>query len=82
MAEMADKPADFEKSLDRLGKIVHALEGGELSLDESLKLFEEGVTLSRSAQERLEHAEKRIEELLSVSETGTPKTKPLDHGEP
>ena len=79
---MADKPADFEKSLERLAKIVQALEGGEISLDESLKLFEEGVKLSRSAQERLELAEKRIEELLSVSENGMARTKPLEATEP
>jgi exodeoxyribonuclease VII small subunit len=79
---MADKPADFEKSLERLAKIVQSLEGGEISLDESLKLFEEGVKLSRSAQERLELAEKRIEELLSVSENGAARTKPLEASEP
>jgi exodeoxyribonuclease VII small subunit len=72
------KKGDFEQSVSRLGKIVEELESGDLSLDESLKLFEEGVKLSRVAQDKLNHAERRIEELLSVDENGNPKTTPFE----
>jgi exodeoxyribonuclease VII small subunit len=54
----------FESSLAELEKIVEQLENGELSLEESLKLFETGVKLSRECRERLSDAERRIEELM------------------
>ncbi len=54
----------FETSLKELEKIVRGLEEGDLSLEESLKLFEDGVKLSRECQERLNQAERRIEVLL------------------
>ncbi|MGI8639645.1 MAG: exodeoxyribonuclease VII small subunit [Pyrinomonadaceae bacterium] len=54
----------FEVSLKELEKIVRGLEEGDLSLEESLKLFEDGVKLSRECQERLNQAERRIEVLL------------------
>lgn len=58
------KSQTFESSLGELEKIVRKLEDGELSLEESLKLFEDGVRLSRECQERLNQAERRIEILL------------------
>ena len=54
----------FESSLAELEKIVGQLENGELSLEESLKLFETGVKLSRECRERLSDAERRIEILM------------------
>jgi exodeoxyribonuclease VII small subunit len=54
----------FESSLGELERIVRKLEDGEMSLEESLKLFEDGVKLSRECQERLDQAERRIEVLL------------------
>jgi exodeoxyribonuclease VII small subunit len=54
----------FEASLAELEKIVGLLEGGDLPLEESLKLFETGVKLSRECRERLTEAERRIEILL------------------
>jgi exodeoxyribonuclease VII small subunit len=59
---------NFEAGLAALEKIVRELERGELPLEESLKLFEEGVRLSRQCQERLSQAERRIEVLLSDTE--------------
>ena len=56
---------EFEKSFDRLEKIVQKLESEELSLDESLKLFEEGISLSRFCHRRLEEVEKKIETILA-----------------
>jgi exodeoxyribonuclease VII small subunit len=58
------KQQSFESSLAALEKIVRRLEQGDLSLEESLKLFEDGVRLSRECQERLNQAERRIEVLL------------------
>src|SRR5215210_8029455 len=54
----------FEASLAALEKIVRDLERGELPLEKSLELFEQGVLLSRECQERLNEAERRIEVLL------------------
>jgi exodeoxyribonuclease VII small subunit len=62
----------FEDEVRRLGEIVDQMESGELPLEESLALFEEGVKLARQAQARLDHAERRVEELLSVDEEGNP----------
>lgn len=61
---MAEKKQTFETSLADLEKIVRRLEDGDLSLEESLRLFEDGVKLSRECQERLNQAERRIEVLL------------------
>ncbi len=64
---MTDKKKSFESSLNDLEKIVRKLEDGDLSLEESLKLFEDGVKLSRECRERLANAERRIEVLLKDS---------------
>ena len=62
------KKGDFERSLGRLEEVVKRLESAELSLDEAMKLFEEGVTLSRECQKQLEEAEGRIEILLKKAD--------------
>ena len=67
----------FEAAIKRLGEIVQILERGDLPLEESLRLFEEGVTLSRVSQQRLDAAEKRVEQLLAVDEHGRPRTEPF-----
>lgn len=54
----------FETSLQELETIVRQLEAGDLPLEESLKLFEKGVQLSRECRERLNQAERRIEILM------------------
>ncbi len=59
---MAEKK--FEDALARLEEIVKELETGELPLDLSLKLFEEGIKLSRICNKRLEDAERRVEVLI------------------
>lgn len=61
---MGQKKQSFEDSLAELEKIVGKLEQGDLALEESLELFEKGVSLSRECQERLNTAERRIEVLL------------------
>lgn len=55
---------DFEQSLQQLEAIVTKMERGELSLEQSLEAFEEGVKLTRSCQETLRKAEQRVSELL------------------
>ena len=59
---MAEKK--FETALARLDEIVQELEKGELPLEQSLKLFEEGVKLARICSTRLEEAERKVEILL------------------
>ena len=54
----------FETSLEALEQIVQQLENGDLPLEKSLELFEQGIRLSRECQDRLSQAERRIEILL------------------
>lgn len=77
---MSPKTKTFESSLGELEKIVRQLEDGDLSLEESLKLFEDGVKLSRECQERLTQAERRIEVLLK-DEKGNPVLQDLNSEE-
>ncbi len=57
------KTPDFETSLERLEEIVECLEAGDLSLEQSLKQFEEGVSLTRACQKALTDAEQTIKVL-------------------
>ncbi len=59
------KAISFEKSIQELEEIVSLLEKGDLSLDESLKQFEKGVSLARMCQEKLTQAEQKIEILAN-----------------
>ena len=68
----------FEEALKRLTAIVERLESGELSLEQSLSLFEEGTRLSRTSQAQLDAAEKRVEELLAIDAAGLPVVRELD----
>ena len=58
----------FETSLKELETIVKQLEEGDMPLEESLKLFETGVRLSRECRERLNNAERRIEVLMKEAD--------------
>ncbi|MBL41004.1 MAG: exodeoxyribonuclease VII small subunit [Chloroflexi bacterium] len=55
---------DFEKSLEKLEKIVDELENGDLSLEKSIKTFEEGVKITKHCQSLLNKAELKIQKLL------------------
>lgn len=68
----------FEATMKRLSEIVTRLERGDLPLEESLTLFEEGVRLSARSQEKLDAAQKQVEELLAVDEQGRTKKAPFD----
>jgi exodeoxyribonuclease VII small subunit len=74
----------FEAALKQLEEIVGRLEKGELALEESLTLYEEGVRLSRLCHAKLEEAEGRIELLIknargevATDQRGQPKAEPL-----
>jgi exodeoxyribonuclease VII small subunit len=71
------KPKTFESSLEELERIVRELEQGELPLEKSLELFEQGVKLSRECQERLNQAERKIEVLMRDNQ-GRPVVKPFE----
>ncbi len=60
-----DEGMSYEDSLERLEEIVQRLESGQLPLDESLRLFEEGTRLTKVCQKRLTEAELRIERLMA-----------------
>ena len=57
---MAKTAKSFEESVGRLEEIVRMLENGTASLDESLKLYEEGIALVRTCNKQLDNAEKKI----------------------
>lgn len=67
----------FEEAINRLEKIVQQLEEGEKSLEGSLKLFEEGIKLSKFCSGKLEEAKKKIE-ILTKSEKGELAAKPFN----
>ena len=78
---MAEKESvKFEKSLEKLEKIVAELEDGELSLDEALARYEEGAKTLKLCYEALRRAEKRVEKLLKDEEGGT-AVEPFDEAD-
>lgn len=64
MAKARSKAFQFEDSLARLEELVELMESGELSLEDSLKAFEEGVKLTRDCQKALDQAEQSVQLLL------------------
>jgi exodeoxyribonuclease VII small subunit len=68
---------EFEKSFQQLEKIVQRLEAEELPLDEALRLFEEGIGLSRFCHQKLEEVEKKIEVILADAK-GQPRIEPFE----
>ena len=83
MSEIPPTPQgepSFEQAIRQLTEIVQKLERGDLPLEDSVALFEEGVRLSAISQRRLDGAQKRVGELLHVDESGRPRTAPFDAG--
>ena len=81
---MTEQNATFEAALKQLEEIVQRLEKGELPLEESLKLYEDGIRLSRYCHAKLEEAEGKIELLMKdargealLDAQGQPRTKPF-----
>jgi len=84
---VSDTPS-FEQALQQLEQIVQKLEKGELPLEDSLKLYEDGIRLSRLCHAKLEEAEGKIEVLLKdargepvTDAAGRPKTRPVPSDE-
>ncbi len=75
-AKTTEKPS-FEAALDQLQQTVKRLESGELSLEQALRSFEEGVRLSRLCQEHLSAAEKRVEVLAQAPAGGPIELQPF-----
>lgn len=78
------KPAEktdpsFEEAVERLEHIASRLESGELTLDQSLGAYEEGVKLLRHAHELLKKTRQRVEVLSRIDENGQPITEPIEH---
>ena len=65
---MAAKKLNFEEAIARLSQIVEKLETGEESLENSMKLFEEGAKLSAQCYQILEKAQQKVTELTAVEE--------------
>ncbi|MDP6977320.1 MAG: exodeoxyribonuclease VII small subunit [Myxococcota bacterium] len=77
-AVLVEADVPFEAALERLEGVVDRLEDGELELEASLEVFEEGVALSKHCAARLEDAERRVEQLVQAG--GEWLTPPFDEG--
>jgi exodeoxyribonuclease VII small subunit len=73
-------PEAYDQLVARLEKVVGELEGGTLTLEQSLERFAEGMKLAREAQRKLDEAERRIEKLVRGADGGD-EAVPLDGGE-
>jgi exodeoxyribonuclease VII small subunit len=74
------KKMNFEKGLSRLEEIVEQLESGNLSLDQSLDIFQEGIELFRFCTQKLNDAQKKVEKLVELTD-GKFKLEPFDFKE-
>lgn len=77
----AKKPLNFEQALGELETLVTAMEGGEMSLEESLRAFEQGVRLTRDCQQALTEAEQKVQLLLSEEGDTADFDSPADTGD-
>lgn len=74
----SDPNLTFEGAFSQLQDLVKRLEGGSLALEDSLKVFEEGVRLTRFCQTSLSAAEQKVEQLMKVGADGKIQTKPFE----
>ncbi|MBQ7329212.1 MAG: exodeoxyribonuclease VII small subunit [Oscillospiraceae bacterium] len=74
---MSQKKPTFEENMQRLEQIVRAMERGEVPLEESLKLFQEGTELVRTCGKLLDEAQLQVNK-IAVSEDGSPVEEPFD----
>ena len=81
MSKETSQEMKFENALDKLEEIVRKLEEGELPLDDSLRMFEEGVKLARFCGGKLDAAERRIEVLMK-NEQGRIESAPFEPPDP
>ncbi len=76
------KNIKFEEALKRLEKIVEKLESGDVPLEESLSLYEEGITLFRHCSSKLEEAKKKVEILTKKGGSEKLHPEPFNDGKP
>ncbi len=74
---MADKKPTFEESLKTLESIADRIEQGQVGLEESIKLYEEGMKLAKHCRSALERAEQKIQQLQTMDQ-GPPQTQRFD----
>jgi exodeoxyribonuclease VII small subunit len=74
------KSPDFEQRLAQLETLVEQMEQGSLSLEESLKAFEEGIAITRECQQALKNAEQKVE-ILTKQNDGTISSEPFESEE-
>jgi len=80
MAETTETdPVDFEQALKELEALVERMEQGDLTLEDSLKSFERGISLTRRCQQALQDAEQKVE-ILTARDGGKLTTEPFDAG--
>ena len=77
---MAQKKTTFEEDMQRLEQIVRAMERGDVPLEESLKLFQEGTALVQSCQKRLDDAKLQVQKVLTDA-NGNPMMEDLSDDE-
>ena len=75
---MENQNKSFESNMQRLEQIVRAMERGDVALEESLKLFQEGTNLVRSCNELLENAQLQVKMIMTASD-GSPKEEDFPH---
>ena len=75
---MNQKNASFESNMQRLEQIVRAMERGDVALEESLKLFQEGTELVRSCNQLLENAQLQVKKIMTAPD-GSPVEEEFDH---
>ncbi|MGD9265545.1 MAG: exodeoxyribonuclease VII small subunit [Lysobacterales bacterium] len=76
MSKTSKPEPDFEETLAELEKLVESLEAGQLSLDESLAGFKQGIELTRRCQSVLDNAEQTVQQLLDIQDEES--LQPLD----
>ncbi|MGA1845798.1 exodeoxyribonuclease VII small subunit [Deferribacter abyssi] len=75
---MSSEKYSFEKKMQRLEEIVNILENEELGIEESLKLFQEGMKIGKECKEFLKKLELKVNKILEVNEDGTLDSEPFD----
>ena len=75
----AKKSYPFEESLNKLEGLVEKMESGDLSLEDSLKTYEEGIKLTRECQQALKQAEQKVN--LLIEKNGSAESEPFDERE-
>ena len=76
MSSKKTEPTSFEESLNELEALVERMESGDLTLEESLGAFEQGVALTRNCQQALQAAEQKVE--ILTAKTRDAPTEPFD----